>query len=201
MLGLIYRSTVATVLLAVILCGIYPLAVTAIGQLLFGDKANGGMIMLKDGKVVGAKLIGQAFTKPEYFHGRPSAAGSAPTAPNGYDASNSGASNLGPTNQKFVDGLQANIDGVLKDNPELKKGQIPTDLVTASASGLDPHVTPEGALAQVARVAKARGADLEHVRDLVKEHIEGPQLGFLGESVVNILLLNLDLDRLYPLHK
>jgi K+-transporting ATPase ATPase C chain len=194
MLKLIYRSFVATVLLAVVLCGIYPVVVTAIGMGLFPDKASGGLIT-RDGKVVGARLIGQAFTKPEYFHGRPSAAG------NGYDAANSGASNLGPTNQKLADALKANVDAVLKDNPGLERGKVPTDLVTASASGLDPHVTPEGARVQVERVAKARGAASSDVAALVERHVEGPQWGIFGEAVVNVLLLNLDLDSLYPLKK
>ncbi len=195
MLKLIYRSTVATLVLAVILCGVYPLAVTVVGQVFFKAKANGGILVV-NGKPVGAEQIGQAFTKPEYFHGRPSAAGSAPSAPNGYDASNSSGSNLGPTNQKFADGLKANIDSFLKDNPDVKKGEIPTDIVTASGSGLDPHISPEAALLQVSRVAKARGMDAAQVRKLVEARIEGPQLGIFGESVVNVLLLNLDLDRL-----
>jgi K+-transporting ATPase ATPase C chain len=187
MLKLIYRSTVATLLLAVILCGVYPLAVTVVGRLLFKDKADGGIIVV-NGKAVGAQLIGQAFTKPEYFHGRPSSAGSAPSAPNGYDASNSSGSNLGPTNQKFVDGLKSNVDAFLKDNPEVKKGEIPTDLVTASASGLDPHISPESAY------AKARGMDAAQVRKLVDDNVEAPQLGIFGEKVVNVLQLNLALD-------
>ena len=193
MLKLIYRSIVATLLLAVILCGVYPLVVTVLGQLMFAAKANGGIITQQDGKVVGAHLIGQAFAKPEYFHGRPSAAG------NGYDASNSSGSNLGPTSQKFVDGLKANVDAVLKDNPNLKKGEIPVDLVTASGSGLDPHISPEGALVQVSRVANARGITSDELKGLVQDHVEGPQLGLLGDSVVNVLELNLDLDRLHPL--
>jgi K+-transporting ATPase ATPase C chain len=193
MLKLIFRSTVATLLLAVILCGVYPLAVTVVGQLLFKDKANGGMIVV-NGKAVGARLIGQAFTKPEYFHGRPSSAGSAPSAPNGYDASNSSGSNLGPTNQKFVDGLKSNIDAFLKDNPDVKKGEVPTDLVTGSASGLDPHISPEAAYVQVSRVAKARGMDAAQVRKLVDDNVEAPQLGIFGERVVNVLQLNLALD-------
>lgn len=192
MFTLIYRSFVATVLLAVVLCGVYPIVVTAIGMGLFPDKASGGLIS-KDGKVIGARLIGQAFTKPEYFHGRPSAAG------NGYDAANSGASNLGPTNQKLADTLKSNVDAVLKDNPGLERGKVPTDLVTASASGLDPHVTPEGARVQVERVAKARGATSSDVAALVERHIEGPQWGIFGEAVVNVLLLNLDLDSLFPM--
>ena len=191
MLKLIYRSTMATVLLVVLLCGVYPLIVTVLGKVLFAEKANGGIIFLKNGKAVGAKLIGQGFSKPEYFHGRPSAAGK-----DGYDASNSSGSNLGPTNQKFVDGLKANIDGVLKDNPDLKKGEVPVDMVTASGSGLDPHISPEAAAAQVKRVARARGLSVEEVGHLMESHIEGPQWGIFGEPVVNVLVLNLDLDRL-----
>jgi len=194
MLKLIYRSIVATLLLALILCGAYPLLVTGIGKVLFSDKANGGLITMPDGKVVGAKLIGQAFAKPEYFHGRPSAAG------NGYDAANSSGSNLGPTNQKFVDGLKANIDGVLKDNPNMKKGEVPVDLVTASGSGLDPHISPEAAFVQVSRVANARSISAEELKTFVQDHIEGPQLGIFGEAVVNVLAINMDLDQLHPLH-
>ena len=197
MITLIYRSTVATLLLAVLLSGVYPLAVTVVGKLLFSAKADGELIVGADGKPVGAKLIGQAFTKPEYFHGRPSAAGSAPTAPNGYDAANSSGSNLGPTNQKFVDGLKSNIDAVLKDNPDMKPGQVPTDLVTASGSGLDPHISPESASFQVSRVAKARGLKVDDVQTLVQTHIESPQWGIFGEPVVNVLLLNRDLDSKY----
>lgn len=196
MMMLVYRSTIATLLLAVILCGVYPLAVTGVARVLFRDKADGGMIHRGDGTVVGARLIGQAFTKPGYFHGRPSAAGSAPSAPNGYDAANSSGSNLGPTNQKFADTLRANIDAVLKENPGLKKGEVPTDLVTASGSGLDPHISPEAARVQVNRVAKARGIAAEEILRLVEKHIEGPQWGIFGEPVVNVLLLNLDLDQL-----
>lgn len=194
MFKLILKSIIATLLLAVVLCGIYPLAVTGVGQLLFKDKANGGLITVQ-GKVVGAELIGQAFTKPEYFHGRPSSAGSAPSAPNGYDASNSSGSNLGPTNQKFADGLKSNIDSFLKDNPDVKKGEVPTDLVTASGSGLDPHISPEAAYVQVSRVAKARGIEVAQVRELVDQSVEGPQLGIFGEKVVNVLKLNLALDQ------
>ncbi len=193
MLSLIYRSFIATLLLAFVLCGVYPLAVTAVGKVFFNGKATGG-IVYRDGKPVGAKLIGQSFTRPEYFHGRPSAAG------NGYDATHSSGSNLGPTNQKFVDGLKANIDHVLKENPTLKKGEVPTDLVTASGSGLDPHLSPEAALVQADRVARARDASVAEIESLVKKHIEGPELGFLGEPVVNVLLLDLDLDRHYPVH-
>ncbi len=194
MLKSIYQSCVATVLLAIILCGVYPLLVYGIGSLLFSDKSSGGIIY-KDGKPIGAKLIGQAFTKPEYIHGRPSAAGT------GYDAANSSGSNLGPTNQKFADGLQANVDAVLKENPTLSRGQVPNDLVTASGSGLDPHVSPEAALVQVDRVALARKVSPDSIRELVNGSVEGPQWGIFGEPVVNVLALNLALDEKFPVKK
>lgn len=198
MLKLVLRSTVATLVLAVILCGVYPLLVTAVGNVLFPDRANGSLIVNSDGKVIGSRLIGQPFTKPGYFHGRPSSAGSAPGAPNGYDASNSSGSNLGPTNQKLSDALKGNIESILKDNPNLKKGEVPVDLVTASGSGLDPHISPEGAFVQIARVATARGMTSSELEKVVRDHIERPQWGIFGESVVNVLELNLDLDRLFP---
>ena len=188
----IYRSVVATLVLAVILCVIYPLAVMGVGKILFNDKANGGIIIGSNGKPLGAKLIGQAFTRPEYFHGRPSSAG------NGYDGANSSGSNLGPTNQKLADGLKANVDNVLKENPTLKKVKIPVDMVTGSGSGLDPHISPENALAQADRVAAARKVSVEEIKKLIEEHIEGPQLGLFGEPVVNVLVMNLDLDRQHP---
>lgn len=186
---ILYPSFITTLILAFICCGLYPLAVTGLGQLLFHSQANGSLI-LKDGKPVGSRLIGQAFSKPEYFHGRPSAAGS------GYDAASSSGSNLGPTNLKFADTLKANAEKVLKNNPSLKKGEIPVDLVTASASGLDPHISPEGAYAQVERVAKARGKSVDEMRERVRASIEPSQWGLLGEPVVNVLQLNLTLDQL-----
>jgi K+-transporting ATPase ATPase C chain len=195
MLITFYRSVVATLLLALILCGAYPLTVYGIGRLLFSDQVSGGIIV-QDGKAVGAKLIGQGFSKPWYFHGRPSAAGE-----KGYDAANSSGTNLGPTNQKFHDALQANVEAALRDNPSLKKGEIPGDLVTASASGLDPHISPESALVQVARVASVRHVSVEQLNRLVQRHTEGPQCGIFGESVVNVLLLNMDLDQIAPLSK
>jgi K+-transporting ATPase ATPase C chain len=139
--------------------------------------------------VIGSKLIGQNFSKPEYFHSRPSSAGD-----KGYDAANSSGSNLGPTNQKLFDAVKGNVDAFLKDNPTVKKGEIPVDLVTASASGLDPHISPEGAYAQVDRVASARRIPVDQVRALLEKHIEGPQWGLFGESVVNVVELNLALD-------
>ncbi len=193
MFKLIYRSFVATFTLAVLLCGVYPALVTIIGNIFFHEKANGGMISNSAGKIIGAKLIGQAFTKREYFHGRPSAAGTG----NGYDASNSSGSNFGPTNQKLADELKSNIDRVLMENPTLKKGEIPVDLVTSSGSGLDPHISPEAAEAQVDRVAQARGISTNELRKLVKNHTEGPQLGLFGNAVVNVLLLNIELDNLH----
>lgn len=185
------RSTILTLLLAVLLCGIYPAIVTGIGTLFFSHKVNGGIIVLKDGKVIGAKNIGQSFSKPEYFHGRPSAAGA-----NGYDATSSSGSNLGPTSKKLADRIKNDVDSVLKENPSLKHGEVPVDMVTTSASGLDPHISPENAYAQAERVAKARGTSTEQIKNLVREHVEGPQLGIFGEPVVNVLLLNLNLDRL-----
>ena len=187
---ILVQSLKATLLIGVLVCGIYPLIVTLAGKLLFSESANGSFILDASGKQRGSRLIGQAFTRPEYFHGRPSAAGT------GYDAANSSGSNLGPTNQKLADALRTNIDGVLKENPSLKSGEVPTDLVTASASGLDPDVTPSGALAQVERVARARSLNVDAVRALVNANVRGPELGFLGESVVNVLDLNLALDAL-----
>ena len=195
MLKTLYQSVIATLVIALIFCGAYPLIVTALGQVLFHDKANGSLILAADGKAVGSALIGQAFTKPEYFHSRPSAAGS------GYDASNSSGSNLGPTHQKLADGLKSNVDGFLKDNPTVKKGEVPPDAVTASGSGLDPHITPQNAVAQVSRVAASRGVSGDQIRSLIQEHTEGPQLGFLGESVVNVLLINRDLDEKFAMKK
>jgi K+-transporting ATPase ATPase C chain len=195
MFKIIYRSILMTLILTVILCGAYPLLVTIVGQVLFHDRANGG-ILVRDGKRVGARLIGQGFSRPEYFHGRPSAAGD-----KGYDATNSGGSNLGPTSQKLLKAVEANVKTVLQDNPGLASGQVPVELVTASGSGLDPHISPEGAYVQVARVAKARGISPDQVKALVAAHTEGRQYGIFGEPVVNVLLLNLDLDQASPVKK
>jgi K+-transporting ATPase ATPase C chain len=173
--------------MTVVLGVIYPLAMTGLSQLLFPNKANGSLITEGD-KVIGSELIGQNFTRPEYFHPRPSAAG------NGYDAANSGGSNYGPTNQKLIDRMKASIEQVRKENPDYA-GPIPADLITTSASGLDPHLSPDSARVQSARVAKARGLAVKQVNQLVSQFTEGPTLGLLGEPRVNVLMLNLELDR------
>jgi K+-transporting ATPase ATPase C chain len=176
-----------TVLLGVI----YPLAMTGISQILFPDKANGSL-KTSDGKVIGSELIGQNFTKAEYFQPRPSAAGS-----DGYDATASNGSNYGPTNQKLVDRVKASIEKFRKENPDYT-GPLPADLVTASASGLDPHLSPDSARAQASRVAKARSVSVDRVNDLISQFTEGPGLGLLGEPRVNVLMLNLALDSQFP---
>lgn len=191
MMKVLYRSITAVLLLGLILCGIYPLFISGIGNLLFPDQASGGLV-LRAGKPVGARLIGQGFSKLEYFHGRPSSAGE-----KGYDASNSSGSNLGPTHQKLQETVTSRIETFLKENPTLKTGEIPPLMVTASGSGLDPHISPESAYVQVQRVAQARHMDPQKIKSLVEENIQGPQLGLFGESVVNVLLLNLKLDEEY----
>jgi K+-transporting ATPase ATPase C chain len=170
---------------------IYPLIVTGLAQLIFPHKANGQLIS-KDGAVVGSSIIGQGFSSPGYFHSRPSAAG------NGWDAANSGGSNLGPTNQKLLDRVKGDVATAQADNPGTP---VPIDLVTTSASGFDPHITPASAEFQLPRVAKARGTTVDQLRPLVAKHTEGRQLGFLGEPRVNVLELNLDLDQQFPMNK
>jgi potassium-transporting ATPase KdpC subunit len=170
---------------------IYPLAVTGLCQMLFHDQANGSLKTV-NGQVVGSILIGQNFTKPGYFQPRPSGAGN-----DGYDGTASGGSNLGPTNQKLIDRVKASVDKFHKENPSYT-GPLPADMVTMSGSGLDPHISPASAAAQLDRVAKARGLSADQIRSLVDAHTEGRDLGFLGEPRVNVLLLNLDLDRQFP---
>jgi K+-transporting ATPase ATPase C chain len=179
-------------LLFTILTGIiYPLAVTGLCQMLFRDKANGSLVT-KNGQVIGSLLLGQSFTKPLYFQSRPSAAGS-----DGYDAASSGGSNLGPTNQKLIERVKKSVADFHKTNPDYA-GPVPADLVTASASGLDPHISPASAEAQMQRVAKARGISVEQLHQLVALHTAGRSLGFLGEPGVNVLSLNLALDEKFP---
>ncbi len=179
-----------TILLTIVTGLLYPGVVTGLCQLLFRNAANGSLVSA-NGQVVGSSLIGQNFTKPEYFQPRPSAAGA------GYDGFASGGSNYGPTNQHLIDRVQASIDQFHKDNPDFK-GPIPADLVTASASGLDPHISPASADAEAARIAKVRGLRLDQVEQLIAKHTEQRQLGFLGEPRVNVLELNLDLDQSFP---
>ena len=175
-----------------ILFGIaYPLVVTGISQVAFPRQANGSLIV-SDGKVIGSELIGQNFTKPEYFQPRPSAAGN-----DGYDPTASSGSNFGPTNQKLIDRVKASVEKFRKENPDYT-GAIPADLVTASASGLDPHLSPDSAMVQAARVAKARGASMDQISELIAQFTEPPSLGLLGEPRVNVLKLNLALDERFP---
>lgn len=180
----VLMTVVTTVLLGII----YPLVVTGLAQLIFPKKANGQLIQ-RAGKTVGSSIIGQSFTGPAYFHSRPSAAG------NGYDAANTNGSQLGPTNQKLIDRVKGDVATEQPDNP----GEpVPIDLVTTSGSGIDPHITPAAAEFQLARVARERGTTVDQLRSLVAKHTEGRQLGFLGESRVNVLELNLELDEQFP---
>lgn len=172
---------------------IYPAVMTGICQVIFPLQANGSLVRV-NGKIIGSSLIGQSFAEPEYFHPRPSAAG------NGYDATQSGGSNYGPTNQKLIDRIKASIVAFRSENPTLK-GPVPADIVTASASGLDPDISPAAAEDQAARVARTRSVSINQVKELIARYTKGPELGFLGDSRVNVLLLNLALDREFPLAK
>jgi len=184
----VLMTIVTTVLLGII----YPLVVTGLAKVLFPHKANGQLIE-RNGKVVGSRIIGQAFTGAGYFHPRLSAAGN-----NGYDATNSGGSNFGPTNQKLIDRVKQDVASLQAENPGTP---VPIDLVTTSASGLDPDISPAAADFQVTRVARERGISQDELRRLLAKHTEGRQLGFLGEPRVNVLELNLDLDAAHPLEK
>jgi len=180
----ILMTLATTVLLGVI----YPLVVTGLAQILFPRKANGQLIEA-DGRVVGSKIIGQAFSGPAYFHSRPSAAGY------GYQADNSNGTQFGPTNHQLTDRVKADAAALQSENPNTP---VPIDLVTTSASGLDPDITPAAAAFQVPRVAKARGINADDLRSLVAQNMQGRQFGFLGEARVNVLMLNLELDRRFP---
>jgi len=183
-------AVLATLVLAVVCCGVYPLVVFGIAQVAFHDKANGSLILDKDGKILGSKLLGQGFTAEKYFHPRPSAAG------NGYDAANSGGSNFGPTSQKLNDAIKDRVEAYRKENGLKDSDSVPADAVTASGSGLDPHISVRNAEIQVSRVARSRGLNTKNVLELVRTNTEGPDFGFLGEPGVNVLKLNLALDSL-----
>jgi K+-transporting ATPase ATPase C chain len=177
-------SVLMTIATTILLGIIYPLVVTGLAQLIFPRQANGQLIS-KNGEVIGSQIIGQGFVSDKYFHSRPSAAG------NGYDAANSGGSNLGPTNQKLMDRIKSDSAVAQAENPNTP---VPVDLVTTSGSGLDPDITPAAAFFQVPRIARVRHLSEDEVRSLVEKHIQGRQFGFLGEPRVNVLELNLALD-------
>jgi K+-transporting ATPase ATPase C chain len=181
-------AVLATLIIGIVCCGVYPLVIFGISQALFHDKANGSLILDKDGTVRGSKLLGQAFTAEKYFHPRPSAAG------NGYDAANSGGSNLGPTSQKLKDAIKDRVEAYRKENGLSENESVPADAVTASGSGLDPHISLPNAEMQTPRVAKARGLSEDQVRALVQQNTDGRDLGVLGDPSVNVLELNLALD-------
>jgi len=183
------RPALVSLALLTLITGVaYPLVVTAIAKVAFPSQAGGSLITDKDGKVLGSRLIGQPFDDPKYFWGRPSA-----TSPFPYNAASSSGSNQGPTNPALIKAVQDRVDALRAADPG-NTAPVPVDLVTASASGLDPHISPAAAFYQVRRVAKARNLDEANVRDLVERHFEGRQLGFLGEPRVNVLALNLALD-------
>jgi len=184
-------SILMTIATTILLGVIYPLVVTGLAQVIFFHQANGQLIE-KNGVLVGSTIIGQGFSSSGYFHSRPSAAG------NGWDAANSGGSNLGPTNQKLIDRVKGDVATAQADNPGTP---VPIDLVTTSASGFDPHITPAAAEFQLARIAEERGISVDQLRALVAKYTEGRQLGFLGEVRVNVLELNLDLDEQFPTKK
>jgi len=193
----VLMTIAATILLGII----YPLVVTGIAQVLFPKQANGQLIQ-KGNKTVGSRVIGQGFSGASYFHSRPSAAG------NGYDAANSGGSNLGPTNQKLIDRVKGDVTAAQTENHGSSSSvsasssvSVPIDLVTTSASGFDPHITPAAAEYQLTRVARERGATIDQLRALLAKHTEGRQLGILGEPRVNVLELNLELDEQFPTNK
>src|ERR1019366_837826 len=184
-------SILMTIVTTILLGFIYPFVVTGLAQLIFPRQANGELIAV-NGRIVGSRLIGQPFSSPGYFRPRPSAAGAA-----GYDAGASSGSNLGPTNKTLIDRVNGDVQKLQTENPNMP---VPMDLLTTSASGLDPHISPEAAAFQTPRVARERSMTENDVRALVAKHTEGRQFGFLGEPRVNVLQLNLDLDAIHPLH-
>ncbi len=184
----IKTSVLALILLTLVVSGAYPLVVWALGEAMFPHKANGSLIVAKDGKALGSELLAQSFTSPKYFHPRPSAAGT------GYDATSSGGTNLGPTSQKLMDSVKAAVAQYRAENGLQAGTLVPADAVTSSASGLDPHISVKNALLQTARVAKARNLSAEKVAALVEKYTDRRQLGIFGEDGVNVLKLNLAMD-------
>jgi potassium-transporting ATPase KdpC subunit len=184
-------AVLATLIIAIVCCGLYPLVVFGISQALFHDKANGSLIQGKDGTVLGSKLLGQGFTGEKYFHPRPSAAG------NGYDATSSGGSNLGPTSRKLNDAIKERLAAYRAENGLSENESVPADAVTASGSGLDPHISLQNAELQIPRVVKARGVAEERVRELIRQNTNGRDFGVFGEPGVNVLQLNRALDQLH----
>jgi K+-transporting ATPase ATPase C chain len=179
----------ATLILAVVCCGLYPLVVFGIGQALFHDKANGSLILDNNGAVRGSKLLAQGFTDPKYFHPRPSAAGT------GYDAAGSSGSNLGPTSQRLRDAIKDRVAAYRAENDLKENDSVPADAVTTSGSGLDPHISPRNAELQLTRVAKARALSQEKLRELIEQNTDGRNIGVLGDPGVNVLTLNRALDQ------
>src|ERR1700744_4161097 len=183
----LWTAIVATIVLCVVVSGLYPVLIWGVGELLFAHQANGSLVE-SNGQIVGSELLAQGFSGPKYFHPRPSDAGT------GYDPLNSGGSNLGPTSQKLMDGIKANVEQYRQENGLPASARVPADAVTASGSGLDPHISLQNAQLQIPRIAKARALSEDKVRELVRQNTDGRDLGFLGEAGVNVLQLNLALD-------